>query len=129
MTESGLPNALIQLIQHCLPSFQAAELLVFMARKPSAAWTLDSLNTELPQDAFDRSSLANLLPFLSSRGLVQEQPPGTFAYHPASKELKEAVDLLATAFNERPVTLIRTIYALADHPIQSFADSFRFKTP
>jgi hypothetical protein len=38
-----------------------------------------------------------------------------------------AVEQLAEAYNERPVTLIRTIYAPAETKIQSFADSFKFR--
>jgi len=129
MTNSELPTALIELIQHCVPSFPAAELLVFVAQRPQSPWTLDSLMAELPRDAFTRASLASLLLLFNSRGLMQEGPPGTFCYKPVSKSVEEAVALLVTAFNERPVTLIKTIYALADSPIQSFADSFRFKKP
>lgn len=129
MTEPILSQALIRLIQHCLPSFQAVELLVFIAQRDRSAMTLDCLVAEIPKDTLDRSSLANLLLHFHRRGLLREDPPGTFTYRPSSGELQDAVDLLVTAFNERPVTLIRTIYALADNPIQSFADSFRFKDP
>ncbi|HEY5792614.1 MAG TPA: hypothetical protein VIS74_04905 [Chthoniobacterales bacterium] len=52
---------------------------------------------------------------------------GGFVFAPASEELRLAVDALEAAYNQRPVTLIRTIYALADHKIQSFADSFKIK--
>ena len=34
---------------------------------------------------------------------------------------------LARAYKERPVTLIRMIYALRDQRIRSFADAFRLK--
>jgi hypothetical protein len=37
------------------------------------------------------------------------------------------VRTLAQAYNERPVTLIRMIYALRDPKIQSFADAFKLR--
>jgi hypothetical protein len=37
------------------------------------------------------------------------------------------VRTLAQAYRERPVTLIRVIYALRDSRIQSFADAFRLR--
>jgi hypothetical protein len=37
------------------------------------------------------------------------------------------VTQLAKVYNERPVTLIRMIYALKDTKIQSFADAFKIR--
>jgi len=37
------------------------------------------------------------------------------------------VRTLARAYQERPVTLIRVIYALRDTKIQSFADAFKLR--
>jgi hypothetical protein len=42
--------------------------------------------------------------------------------------LERAIGLLLRAYNERPVTLIRTVYAIADaKKIQAFADAFKIK--
>ena len=53
-------------------------------------------------------------------------PPSRYRYEPATPALRRAVELLAIAYNERPVTLVRAIY---DRPsaIQSFADAFRIR--
>jgi hypothetical protein len=37
------------------------------------------------------------------------------------------VATLAQAYEERPVTLIRLIYALRDRKIRSFADAFKLR--
>ena len=42
-------------------------------------------------------------------------------------ELKAHVQTLAQAYEERPVTLIRLIYALRDRKIRSFADAFKLR--
>jgi hypothetical protein len=42
--------------------------------------------------------------------------------------VESAIGLLLRAYNERPVTLIRTVYAIADaKKIQAFADAFKIK--
>ena len=43
--------------------------------------------------------------------------------------LKAHVEMLAQAYEQRPVTLIRLIYALRDRKIRSFADAFRLRKP
>ena len=45
---------------------------------------------------------------------------------PAS-EASRFVETLAQAYVQRPVTLIRVIYALRDSKIQTFADAFKIR--
>ena len=49
------------------------------------------------------------------------------AIRPANPELDAHVRTLAQAYKERPVTLIRVIYALRDTKIQTFADAFKLR--
>jgi hypothetical protein len=44
-------------------------------------------------------------------------------------ELAAHVETLARAYEERPVTLFRIIYALRDANIRSFADAFKVRKP
>jgi hypothetical protein len=46
---------------------------------------------------------------------------------PDDPALRGHVQTLAQAYEQRPVTLIRLIYALRDRKIRSFADAFRLK--
>jgi hypothetical protein len=72
------------------------------------------------------SAAKEYLTLFESHGLVQRDHDG-FRYHGASPDLQAATDALLQAYNERPVTLIRMIYAVADSKIQSFADAFKLK--
>jgi len=45
-------------------------------------------------------------------GLLQAGKDGTVRYAPASEELQWHVQMLSQAYEKRPVTLIRIIYAL-----------------
>ena len=56
--------------------------------------------------------------------LVQGEPQRWWA---GPEALDANVGTLAQAYRERPVTLIRVIYALRDSRIQSFADAFRLR--
>jgi hypothetical protein len=61
-------------------------------------------------------------------GVFTLLPDGAVASGPVSAERAPAVRGVAEAYNTRPVTLIRTLYALADRKrIQSFADAFRLR--
>jgi len=43
------------------------------------------------------------------------------------EQVERHLATLAQAYEERPVTLVRLIYALRDRSIQSFADAFRLR--
>ena len=42
-------------------------------------------------------------------------------------DIARHVATLSKAYEERPVTLFRLVYALRDHKIQSFADAFKLR--
>jgi len=127
MSDSELHPKLIQLIRYSLPTFPAAELLVFLAEHSETSWTVDEIVAGLHPRPFTRSGVADYLSSFQNQGLIRLQNEGRFVYQPSTPELREAVALLELAYNEQPVTLIRCIYVMADHSIQSFADSFRIK--
>lgn len=49
--------------------------------------------------------------------------------HGVPPELAAHVAMLVKAYEERPVTLFRIIYALRDANIRSFADAFKVRKP
>ncbi len=48
-------------------------------------------------------------------------------YRPPSEAHAAHVGTLAQAWEQRPVTLVRLIYALRDSKIRSFADAFKLR--
>jgi hypothetical protein len=93
-------------VQGAVPSVDAAEVLLGARRNPGQA-----LDPGKPADA------------LRAAGLLDE----ALRYRPASEALGAHVETLAQAWEERPVTLIRLIYALRDGKIRSFADAFKLR--
>ena len=60
-------------------------------------------------------------------GLVEEGEGNRWGYQTPSADLEGVVAALTKAYNERPVTLVRTIYSLRDSKLRSLADAFRLK--
>jgi hypothetical protein len=116
MTDFDFSEDLLHLIRMVIPAFAAAE-----------AKTAAELAEALRPSVIGVSVIDGYLMAFKARDLVREEAPQKFRYAPANQALDQSARALVTAFNERPVTLIRAIYTLADSKIQSFADSFRLR--
>jgi hypothetical protein len=61
---------------------------------------------------------------LRARLATHDTTAGTFAYS-AKGDDRPGVDALAAMYNQKPVTLVRLVYAQPPTALQSFADAFR----
>jgi hypothetical protein len=122
----GLPADLVRFLENHIPTFVAAEVLVFLVRHPESSWTAESIVREIHPEVVTLSAANEYLTLFESHGLVQRDHDG-FRYQGAPPDLQAGAEALLQAYNERPVTLIRMIYAIADSRIQSFADAFKLK--
>jgi len=128
MEDSAFSKEFLAFLRTAIPSVSAAELLLLLFRQPVRWWTLDDLLREIPAGAsISQSDAGNCLETLRSCGLIESDTEKRLRYRAASAALDEQVRTLARAYEERPVTLIRMIYALRDSRIQSFADAFKFR--
>lgn len=129
MVERELPEEVRRLIRNSVPTLDALELLIGLVRRSPAVMSPEMLHQTLGAPAaISPEGVVQYCRFLRSRELITEDPPGLFGYRPTSPELDHAVQGLLRAYNERPVTLVRTVYDLADQrQIQAFSDAFRFK--
>lgn len=126
MSDSELSDEIRQLISACVPDMDALELLVFLASKRAQDW--ESTGIEAAHRAIDPAAVRRHLIQFRDHGLVVLTDAGVVRFQPADETLESAVAALRIAHNERPVTLIRTVYSIADtQKIQSFADAFRLK--
>jgi hypothetical protein len=116
----------IDLIRRCAPSFAAVELLVYLHGHGEREWTAEELCEVLKPRGFTLTGISESLGRFEKCGLVQTPAAGVCRYQPP-EGMAEQVKLLVAAYHERPVSLIRVIYNVADDPVQSFADSFRIK--
>jgi len=127
MSRSEFPSTLVDFIRSSVPHFSAVELLVLLVERPKGAWDLVELENELNKRGISSATIAGHLALFLKRGLAESVSANRYCYFPANAEIAARVEMLVTAYNERPVSLIRTIYDLADDAIRSFADSFKLK--
>lgn len=122
----ALPASLLQFIRHAVPTYQAAEVLLFFASNPERTFKPEEIVVAMRPTVVTVPAVREYTTLFVARGLLTEQD-GDFGYAPASRELEDAIGELTHAYNERPVTLIGTIYRIADSTIQSFSDSFKLR--
>ena len=115
MEDADFSDDFCRFLQASVPTVQAAELLLALFADPATALR--------PRDAAE----GKLLQSFHANGLVMAGVDQSYQYRPASEALQAHVQTLAKAYEERPVTLIRIIYALRDSKIRSFADAFRMR--
>jgi len=126
VADPGIPSEVRQLLARHAPSMEHVEVLLLLARDPSRALAVEDVRAalRLPGTALPPKTFAAL----EDGGLIERDAstPPAWRYAPANAALRRAVELLAIAYNERPVTLIRVIYERPS-PVQSFADAFRIR--
>ena len=126
MADGELPGEVRHLIAQHVTTMEQVEVLLLLTRSPERALTVEEIRRELRLQPTAPSPMT--LTSLQDGGLVEREGahPPRFRYAPANAALRRAVELLASAYNERPVTLVRLIYERPD-PVQSFADAFRLR--
>jgi hypothetical protein len=127
MSDPDFPEDLRSFIQETIPTVDAAELLVALARNRETPYQVPALLDTMRPTALTEPTARRYLTHFQSRGIVEHKSDGSYQYVPANAELDAAVTALARVYNERPVTLVRMIYAPKDEKIRSFADAFRLK--
>jgi hypothetical protein len=106
LEDADFSDEFCRFVQAALPTVDAAEQLLAACRDPAAGLQAGS----------DAESLR-------AAGLLDDK----LRYRPASEALARHVATLAQAWEQRPVTLVRLIYALRDHKIRSFAEAFKLR--
>lgn len=128
MEDSAFSDDFCRFIQTTVPSVDAAEILLQLFDAPDNWWDAPALAVKLrPATSVTDAEAARHLEQFQARGLIAVGPDKRVQFRPASDELRGQVATLAQAYRERPVTLIRMIYALRDTKIQSFADAFKVR--
>lgn len=123
-----LPEEVRLLIQASVPTIDALEVLLFLARNPGKPWRVGEIVNQMQPTVITETAAAEYIALFEEHGLLTAQEDGTFVYAPASPELEVAMATLVQAYHERPVTLIRVVYEVANSKIiRSFADAFKIK--
>lgn len=127
MSNTEFSEALRSFIRDTIPSLDAAELLVMLTREPARAYDPGGAVEALKPTPLSEENARRYLAHFEARGVAANAGEGRYRYAPADARIEELVKELVRAFNERPVTLVRVIYAAKDEKIRSFAEAFRIK--
>lgn len=111
-------------IQSTIPAVPAAELLLLLRGRPEASLTAEEALMKLGPGV-TLGELTKHLALMEARGLLARDDR-RYRYRKES-ELAPQADNLAIAYTQKPVTLIRVIYAFRDSSIKSFADAFKLR--
>jgi hypothetical protein len=115
-------------LQATVPGVDAAELLLLLHSQPERAFSpAEAVAALRVSVTLSEPEAARHFAAFETAGVATHDAQGRVKYQPASEALAARVQTLAQAYRERPVTLIRVIYALRDKKIQSFADAFKMK--
>jgi hypothetical protein len=124
MKDFEFSDEFCRFIQATIPAVPAAELLLLLRDRPDAPLTAEEALLKLGPGV-TLGDITKHLEVFEARGLVAREDR-RYRFRPES-ELALQANNLAIAYSQRPVTLIRVIYAFRDSSIQSFADAFRLR--
>lgn len=124
MEDVEFSDAFCRFIQAAIPAVDAAELLLVFHRKPEASLGAQEAMARLGP-GISRADAEKYLSAFVALGLL-EPADGKYRYR-AANETAAHVETLSQAYLQRPVTLVRVIYALRDSRIQTFADAFKLR--
>jgi hypothetical protein len=127
MEDAQFSDEFCRFLQTAVPSVDAAELLLLLQRDRSRAWSAAEIVVALRPASITEADAMRTIETFVARGLLAQGADKRVQYQPTSEELDGYVRTLAQAYTERPVTLIRVIYALRDSKIRSFADAFKLR--
>lgn len=129
MEDVDFSDDFCRFLQATVPGVDAAELLLLLHSQPERAFSpAEAVAALRVSVTLSEAEAARHFAAFETAGLATRSAEGRVKYQPASEALAAArVQTLAQAYRERPVTLIRVIYALRDKKIQSFADAFKMR--
>jgi DNA-binding transcriptional ArsR family regulator len=125
MTDPDIPEALREFIRDYIPDVDAAELLLLLARNPERRYSVRTVIEEIRKTGISESIVHRHLETFRERGLVVQLREDDYQYFPVLPQLDPMVRALSKAYQERPVTMMRMIYALKDEksgPLQTPPD-------
>jgi len=121
------PEDLARFLDSHVESIDQLEILRVLAEDQSREWTAVALATEIQAQPHGVTAHLNTL---HARGLLSTETRGpdfVCRYHPATPELDALLSRLLQLYRERPVSMIKLVYARADGPVRALADAFRLR--
>ena len=121
-----IPEEIKRFLDEHVESVEQLEMLRVLQEDPERLWTAANLAKEIqttPEGA------AAHLHALQARGLLSTTPHEgqVAARHGPRAELAEPLAHLLKLYRERPVSMIKLVYARINERLKAFADAFRLR--
>ena len=119
-----IPQEVRDLVRRHVTSGDHLEILMRMHDTHDKAFSTDELQrlTHIAE-----RSVVRCLDELTAAGITRQVSPNAWQYGPRTVQDREAVDMLARMYHQRPVTLVRLVYERPSAPLKSFSDAFRLR--
>ncbi len=128
MEDAAFSDDFCRFLRTAVPTVDAAEVLLLLQREPQRWWAAQEAVAALaPGVSMSEADVARYFGVFQTGALIAVGPDKRVQFRPGFAALEAHVRTLEQAYRERPVTLIRVIYALRDTSIQSFADAFKLR--
>lgn len=121
------PEEIKSFMDQYIDSIEQLEILRVLGQRPNEEWTATTLSREAQ---IKPQAIAAHLATLQARGLLSSSTHGQevlWRCAPRTPELETGVRQLLQCYQERPVTMIRMVYARANEVLKTFADAFRIR--
>lgn len=125
--DPDIPALAAEFLLRYIESVEELEVLLLFYREPTRVRTGSETVTALRSSA---GSIAQRLAHLMKQGLLRTEPgpaEPTYIYAPASPELNQAVESVASIYRERPVKVIEFIFAKPSQSVRGFSDAFKIR--
>jgi hypothetical protein len=119
-----LPEDVRRFLDEHIESLEQLEILRLLSEDPTREWTAAQLGAEIQADP---SVAAAHLAALAGRGLLASSSPAVSRYGASTPELGERLARALAVYRERPVTMIKLVYARASERLRAFSDAFRLR--
>lgn len=123
----SFPENVKQFLDAYIESIDQLEILRILAEVPTRVWDIGDLATQLQLTSIIAQTQVKAL---YSRGLLPTDAEGKgplIRYGPQNPALELALSQVLQLYRERPVTMIRMVYAQANERLKAFADAFKLR--
>lgn len=125
MTESPIPDRVLELIDRVITSIDQLETLLLVRTHPDRTWSAFEVSDELRSNP---EAAAGRLSELADAGLllVETGAARLYRYDPSRQELEATVAQLAHCYREFRHRVIERVYKKPDN-LHSFSEAFRVR--
>lgn len=124
MPDADLSPDLQRFIARHIQSVEKLEILLLFYRDPARSWPPSEIYQQIQSSP---TSVNQKLDELVSEGFVAREKDGTFRFQPKSPALGTQVGSLNTAYRERRIKVIESIFSKTTEELRAFSNAFKLR--